>query len=66
MYNILHLAKSRGMNDTIRPRRARPVVQPAGASHLTLILGDATRAAAPVSRRAADSAPPPRPHPSSG
>ena len=66
MYNILHLAKSRGMNDTMRPRRPRPAVQPAGASHFTLILGGASRAPAPEPRRAADPTPPPRPHPSSG
>ena len=37
MFNILHLASSRGLGDAARPAHAAP--QPAGASHLTLIIG---------------------------
>lgn len=37
MFNIIHLASSRGLGDAARKAHAAP--QPAGASHLTLIIG---------------------------
>lgn len=68
MYNLLHLAASRGMNDAMRPRRARrphPTVQPAGASHLTLIVTGPPAADAGERRLPAGTRPPspwPSPH----
>jgi hypothetical protein len=63
MYNIIHLASSPGLRDTAR--RARPVAQPAGASHFTLIMGGGE--APPRRRRGVrEAVPPSRPSPSSG
>jgi hypothetical protein len=64
MYNILHLATSRGMRDARRPH---PVVQPPGLSHLTLIVRDEQRAPVRGSHPRPESPPPPpEPCPSSG
>ena len=65
MYNIIHLASSRGLHDA--SRRARPSAQPAGASHFTLIMGGGGTAP-PRRRRGAREvvSPPSRPSPSSG
>ena len=65
MYNILHLASSRGMGDAMRrtPRHAHPVAQPPGASHLTLIVTDPDPAGARSRRRTEAHPPPPRPQP---
>lgn len=66
MYNILHLASGRGMRDAMRrtpPRHPHPVAQPAGASHLTLIVGEADAPGAGRPRRAATRPSPTRPSP---
>lgn len=66
MYNILHLATSRGMQDA-RRRRPQPMVQPPGISHVTLIGRDEHRAPAREVHPRPESPPPPgEPCPSSG
>jgi hypothetical protein len=63
--NIIHMVHSRGMRSA--SRRPRPIVQPPGISHLTLIEGGRP-AVAPRRRRRArrEAVPPPSPSPESG
>jgi hypothetical protein len=63
--NIIHMVHSRGMGSA--SRRPRPIAQPPGISHLTLIEGG-RQAAAPRPRRRwrRDAVPPAAPSPDSG
>ena len=66
MINIIHMVHSRGMRSA--SRRPRPIVQPAGISHLTLVEGGQTAAMAPRRRRRTrrEAVPPATPTPDSG
>lgn len=68
MYNIIHLASSRGMRDSATPRRRVPAVVPEPAGGLAALDGDRARAAhEPVPPARPDRSPrPPSPSPSSG
>ncbi len=68
MYNIIHLASSRGMHDSAVPKRRMKVVAPAPATRLTVIDGGRAEAAPePHPRPRPDLPPrPSAPSPSSG
>ena len=64
MLNIFHLASSRGIGDAARSPHAAP--QPAGASHLTLIVGGRPEVLPRQPRRARRARPSSAPPPLSG